>query len=378
MLAEACYLILPSVLYRTSVRALVTAPMATIRVYQPGVVVGTPPEIGDPVSPGQVLFRVQESSPDGRPSGQIRSELDSARMTGDALRRQLDELDELKAILKAHFDEYQAARVEQAETVMAEQRSLVAAAEARVAEAEYECRVHRQLATRGAFTEVERTRADLALAVAKEELEGARKAEARHQLQLDAARAGLFIGVADGGQDRVASLQRFDDIQIQQTAIRARLGDLDGRIVELRGKLDAEEAHLADRLHEVRSPIGGLVWSSTLAPGVEVEPGAIAVEVVDPDRLSIEAFFEEADAVGIRPGTAVEARLVGSSRVLAGRVVRVSDPRAIDPGQIGGAVADSAPPRTFRAVIELERQPDPGDLADRHHVGVPAVVWVKR
>ncbi|WP_145277167.1 HlyD family secretion protein [Tautonia plasticadhaerens] len=378
MLAEAAYLVLPSVLYRTSVQASVTAPLATVRVYQPGVVVGTPPEVGDPVSPGQTLFEVREGSPDLRPSGQIEAERESVRLAADALRAQLDELDALKATLGTHFDAYREARIGRAETLLAEQDSQVAAAESRLEEAEFECRVHGQLASRAASSDVERARAGLALAVARDELEVARQARERQRLQLDAARRGLFVGEADGGQDRVASLQRCDEIMLQQAGLRARLGELDGRLVELGARLDAEREHLADGRHEVVSPIGGLVWSSSLATGVEVEPGATAVEVVDPALLGIEAFFKEADAGRVRPGTAVEARLVGSTRILPGRVVRVSDPRAIDPRRIGGAERDSVPPGTFRAVVELEVQPESGDLADRHHIGVPAIVWVRR
>lgn len=378
MLAEAAYLVLPAVLYRTSVRASVTAPLAVVRVYSPGVVVGTPPEVGDLVSPGQTLFEVQEASPDLRPSERIRAERDSIRLAADAIRGQIAELDALKAELQAHFDAYRDARVAQAERELAEQRARVAAAESGLEEAKYECQVRGKLASRGAFSDVERARAELARDRAEDELEVARQAEERHRLQLEVAREGLFVGVADGGQDRVSSLQRRDEIELQQAGLRARLGELDGKLAALEGTLKAEQDHLADDRHEVVSPIGGQVWSSSLSPGVEVQLGETALEVVDPDRLGIEAFFKEADAARIRPGTAVEARLVGSSRILPGRVVRVTDPRATDPRKVGGTDPDSAPPGTFRAVVELEVQPDPGDLADRHHVGVPAIVWVRR
>ncbi|RUL84173.1 HlyD family secretion protein [Tautonia sociabilis] len=378
MLAEAAWLIMPSVLYRTSVRASVTAPSAVVRVHQPGVIVGTPPEVGARVSAGQVLFEVREASPDRRPSEQFRAEAESVRRAADAIRGQLAELDELKETLKAHFDEYRKARVARAEAQLAEQRARVEAAESRLREAELELRLQGRLSSRGASSEFERSRAEAALEVARDELEEARMAEERHRLQLDSARSGVFVGEADGGQDRVASLQRCDEIEMQQMGLRARLGELGGKLAELEARLEGERRHLEEGRLRVVSPMGGIVWSSSLSPDVEVTPGATALEIVDPDRLGIEALFKEADAARVRPGTPVEARLLGSSLILPGRVVRVTDPGAVDPRTMGQIPRDSVPPGTFRAIIELEVQPDGGDPANRHHIGGPAIVWTKR
>ncbi len=378
MLAEAGWLVAPAIVFRTSVRATITAPLVAVRVQQAGVVRGTPPVVGSSVIAGQPLFEMQTAMTDARPSERIRGEIESTRRTEAALRAQIAELDRLKADLSRHFSDYRDARIAQAEKQAAEQSARVDAAAARLMTAEHEHRLQKRLSSRGAASDIELARADSATVEARDELEVAREAAARQRLQLDAARRGIFVGEADGGQDRVASRQRCDEIEIQQAGLRARLGELDGRLEERQAQLASEERYLAGCRVSVVAPIGGVVWSSSLVAGGEVSPGEIALELIDPGRSSIEAVFRDADAERVRLGAPVKARLIGSSQVLTGRVVRLVDPRTIDPGTTGGAGPDFASTGTFRAIISLDQQPAGGDPTNRYHVGRPAVVWSYR
>jgi multidrug resistance efflux pump len=378
MLAEAGWLLAPTLLFRTSVRATITAPAVVVRIHQEGVVHGTPPAVGTAVTAGQTLFEIQPAAPDGRPSERIRAEIESIRRTANALTAQIAELDGVKTTLSRHFSEYREARTAQAEKQAAEQAARVNQAAARLKTAETEHRMQKRLSTRGASSEIELTRAENAMFEARHELEVARHAAARHELQLDAARRGLFVGEADGGQDRVASRQRCDEIEIQQAGLRARLRELEGRLRELDIRLDSEERYLASCRRPIVAPINGVVWSSTLAPGSEVDAGSTALEIVDPTRLTIEALFKESDAERIRPGEAVEARLLGSPRILRARVVGVSDSGAIEPGTIAGAPRDPAPAGTFRAIIKLANPPAGGDPGNRYQIGRSATVWTTR
>jgi multidrug resistance efflux pump len=238
--------------------------------------------------------------------------------------------------------------------------------------------MQRRLSSRGIASQAELARAENALVEARNELEVARQARDRHELQLDAARKGLFVGEADGGQDRVASRQRIDEIEIQQAGLRARLGELDGRLHELDTRLVSEEHYLAESRVPVVAPIGGVVWASSVADGGEVAPGETALVIADPSRLTIEAIFKETDAERVRPGEPVRARLLGSSRVLRGRVVRVAPGGAIDQETIGVVARDPAQPGTFRAIVTLDEPPAGADAGDRSDIGRSAVVWASR
>lgn len=378
ILAEGAWLLAPMVLYRTSVRASVTAPLATVRIHQAGVVEGLPPEVGATLTQGQHLFDVAAAHLDVRPLERVEAEAEATRRSVAALEHQIADLEEIKATLNQHFLDYREARIARAEKQADEHRAAIQAAESRLKEAEYEFQVHGRASIRAASSDIERTRAEYAVRVARNELEAARQTAARLDVQLEAARRGYFVGDADGGQDRVASLQRCDEIEIQQAGLRARLGELRGKLLELDARLASERHHLEDSRATIKAPMSGVVWSSALDAGSEVAPGTVALEVVDPGRLTIEAVFKEADAARIHPGASVKARLVGSSAVLPGRVLRVADPAAIDPELAGEPGADAVPTGMFRAIIALDRQPSGAAPANRYHIGSPAVVWTSR
>ena len=209
------------------------------------------------------------------------------------------------------------------------------------------------------------------------ELEVARQASARLQLQLTAARKGLFVGESDGGQERVASRQRVDEIEIQQAGLRARLGELEGKLHELNVQLKSEDEYLAGHQSvSIVAPISGVVWSSTLVPGSAVTPGSTALEILDPVRLTIEATFNKADAERVRPGESVQARLLGSSQVLSGHVIRVAGSGTIDREPDGVAARVPTSPDTFQVTIKLNEQPAGGNPANQYYVGQSALVWM--
>ena len=342
ILTEAAWLVTPTVLFRTSVRATITAPLVVVRTSHEGQVLGTPPVVGSEVTAGQELFELQMAMPDHRPSERIRGEIESIRRTASSLSTQIAQMDEVKAELGKHFNDYRDARTAQAEKQAAEEAAHVNAAESRLKTAEFEVLVQKRLAAKGAASSIESARAENALVQARNDLEVARHAAARQNLQLDAARKGIFVGEADGGQDRVASKQRCDEIEIQQAGLRARLGELDGRLFELEARLASEEKYLSATRLPIVAPISGVVWSSPLVPGSEVSPNSTALEIVDPARLTIEAVFRDADAERIRPGASVKVRLFGSAQILPGHVVRVADPGAIDLETVGGGRSDFA------------------------------------
>jgi multidrug resistance efflux pump len=378
LLAEAGWLLAPTVLFRTSVRATVTASLVAVRVPRQGLVMGTPPAVGAVVTAGEHLFDVQTGTTDHRLLEQIRAEIESVRKSAAAVRAQISELDQLKEVLSRHFADYQNARIVQAERQAAEQSARASAASSRLKTAEFEHNMYRRLSSKGASSDIERARAEYALEETRNELEVAREAASRQQLQLAAARKGLFVGEADGGQDRVASKQRCDEIEMQQAGLRARLGELDGRLDELCARRESEERYIADSRLAIVSPCSGVVWTSSLAAGSEVSPGVTVLEIVDPDALRVEAIFREADAERVLPGRQASARLLGSSRVLTGRIIRVSDPGVIDQGTVNVTAASQVLPGTFRAVVQLGEQPGDGNVENRFHIGASALVWLAR
>jgi multidrug resistance efflux pump len=345
---------------------------------QQGQVQGTPPLVGDVVTAGQQLFEVQTAPTDHRPLERIRGEIESVRKTAAALNAQIADLDTLKATLSKHFSDYKSARIAQAEKQATEQLARVSAANSRVKTAEFEHRMYQRLSNKGVSSDRERARAEYALEEARHELDVAQQSASRHQLQLDAARRGFFLGEGDGGQDRVASRQRCDEIEIQQAWLRSRLGELDGRLCELNARLESEEQYLAASSVPVVAPKSGVVWTSTLATGTAATPGSTVMELIDPGQLCIEAIFRDGDAERVRPGESVKARLLGSSQVLSGQIIRVFDPGMIEQEIVNLDARAPVHPNTFLAIVRLNDQPTGGNADNRYYIGSSAVVWMIR
>ena len=368
-----------SILFRTSVRATVTAPVVAVRVPMQGLIRGTPPSVGTTVTVGEMLFEVQAAAPDHRPAERIRGECESTRRSAAALRAQICEMDKIKATLNAHFEEYRTARIAQAEKLVAEQDAHVNETASRLKTAEFEQHLHKRLSSRGGSSGFDLARTEYALEGVRNQLEVARQKAGRLQLQLAAARKGLFVGESDGGQERVASRQRVDEIEIQQAGLRARLGELEGKLDELNAQLKSEDEYLdSHQSLSIVAPISGVIWSSTLVPGSEVTLGSMALEILDPVRLTIEATFNKADSERVCPGERVQARLIGSSQILSGQVIRVVGSGKIDHEPVGMAAGVPMSADTFLATIKLNEQPAGGNPANQYYVGQSAVVWMPR
>jgi multidrug resistance efflux pump len=331
------------------------------------------------VTAGEKLFEVQAAVPDYRPAERIRGECESTRRSAAALRAQISEMDKLKAMLNAHFEEYRAARIAQAEKLVAEQDAHVKETTSRLKTAEFEQHLHKRLSSKGGSSGFDLARTEYALEGVRNQLEVARQKAGRLQLQLSAARKGLFVGESDGGQERVASRQRVDEIEIQQAGLRARLGELEGKLDELNVQLRSEDEYLdSHQSLSVVAPISGIIWSSTLVPGSEVTLGSTALEILDPVRLTIEATFNKADAERVCPGERVQVRLIGSSKILSGQVIRVVGSGKIDREPVGMAAGVPMSADTFQATIKLSEQPAGGNSANQYYVGQSAVVWMPR
>ncbi len=147
LLAFSGWLAATTFLYRTSVRATVTAPLVAVRIPMQGLIYGTPPQVGTTVTAGEKLFEVQAAEPDRRPSEGLRSESEAISWSVAALRAQMIEMNKLKGTLNTHFEQYRDARIEQTEKLVAEQEARVKETASRLKTAEFEQRLHKRLSS---------------------------------------------------------------------------------------------------------------------------------------------------------------------------------------------------------------------------------------
>jgi RND family efflux transporter MFP subunit len=74
----------------------------------------------------------------------------------------------------------------------------------------------------------------------------------------------------------------------------------------------------------LRAPITGQVAQRLAQPGERVAIDARVLEVVDLNRLEVEASLAAADSIGVQVGQTVRLNVEGSNRSLTGKVVRIN------------------------------------------------------
>ena len=129
-------------------------------------------------------------------------------------------------------------------------------------------------------------------------------------------------------------------------------------------KATAEIARKAVQDSEIRAPIAGLIAQRLVQPGERVGLDARIVEIVDLDRLELEASMAPEDVVLLRVGQSASVQIDGLAEPVAARVVRINPSAsagsravlaylALDPGAAGAGLRQGL---FARGSIELQRQ----------------------
>jgi multidrug resistance efflux pump len=115
--------------------------------------------------------------------------------------------------------------------------------------------------------------------------------------------------------DVVVSRQRMDQVVATQATAKANYDQ---------AAADRALANLNLERSEVRASVGGIVTNNELRPGVYLTPGKGVMALLDTDTLHVQGYFEETKLQRIHIGDPVKVRLMGSSRVLQGKVESVA------------------------------------------------------
>lgn len=121
---------------------------------------------------------------------------------------------------------------------------------------------------------------------------------------------------------------------------------------------------------ELVSPVSGVVLKVMQESETTIAAGTPILEIGDPKDLEIEAEILSQDAVGIRPGDAVEVVQWGGDGVLAARV------RRIEPAAFTKVSALGVEEQRVLVLCDLENPPEDGTaLGDRYRVETRIAVW---
>jgi RND family efflux transporter MFP subunit len=145
--------------------------------------------------------------------------------------------------------------------------------------------------------------------------------ERQAQQQADAAWAQVTIAQKQQDNNKALVDQGF----ISQTALQNSLASLNGaKATHLAAvaALDVTRKALEDAV--VRSPITGQVAQRLAQPGERMALDARIVEIVNLDKLELEAALPAAEASAVRPGMTAQLSVEGVEEPIAAKVLRIS------------------------------------------------------
>lgn len=141
------------------------------------------------------------------------------------------------------------------------------------------------------------------------------------QQQAESAKAQVDIARRSFDNNRKLVDQGF----ISQTALESSSASLAAAEASYRAAMaaaDIARKSLDDTV--LRTPITGQVAQRLAQPGERVAIDARVLEVVDLNRLEVEASLAAADSIGVQVGQAVRLNVEGSNRSLTGKVARIN------------------------------------------------------
>jgi multidrug resistance efflux pump len=293
-------------LYRTSIEAVVNAPRVQVLAPIDGTVDTVGTTLGEAVRAGDLLVRVRRDAWSATGEGDVGNRVALLRDRIDIVARQLATLVEMQEALAVRSARYR-------QTAVVRLEANVQAADARAHERTLALAQAEALRKVDGIpqSDLERTRAETAVAVAEAQ---------RLRAALRSARAGIVVD--ESGQDAPYSQQRLDQLTIDVARLRAERDAMKVELAALRmGTVGV--ADTATPVVSLSAPTAGVVWTVPAAIGERVLKGTPVATLVDCSRVYLEASVTPYDGDRIVPGTAVLVHFAGRSREYKARVLTV-------------------------------------------------------
>ncbi len=309
----------------TSVEAIVNARIITLRSPIEGEVQTSSASrgAGAALARGDVLFRVVDPRADRGRVDDLSRQLEQARDERPGLAARLASAQALLAEMTEQTRAFREARIRQLTARANELAADAAAAHARSLEAATTLERANRLVTQGAGTTVQANLAQRDADVAAQNEIAVQHQIAGNDVELDAARRGVFVG--DSYNDRPTSAQRADELRQQIVDLEQGLDASDRRIARLAQDLADEQARYAELASaDIVAPARGSLWEVLTAPGEQVRRGQELARVLDCGGAMITATVGESVYNRLRVGAPARFQPRDGGGDLAGTVVSLT------------------------------------------------------
>jgi multidrug resistance efflux pump len=323
LLLGGLYVVVGEHISGTSADATINARTAVLRAPVEGRVEFAVHTIGSLVPAEEIVATISDDRFDN--ARLIDLERARASLETDAKRisEQIAAVTEARAILQAHAENYQAGRIRQIESRVAEAQAAKASAEARVREAESAFKRTSQLNDRGLQTNITLDRAIADYDVAKQDVERTRQQFNFLTTELASARDGVFIG--DSYNDAPYSIQRIREFNLRLAELKAEADHVDLRLKQSAEQISAERVRV-NRLTRADLSVDkpSIVWNFHSSGGEYVSRGQELVRLVDCTTTVITASVSETVYSTLKVGMPAQFRVNGDNRSFEATITRLA------------------------------------------------------
>ena len=308
-----------------SVEAVVNARLVTIRAPIDGEVIAQPStlNVGTVVDPGRALFRIVNRRADRGSLNELTRQIDLIEADRAALAGRQRSLRQFHAMLSNQSRSFQTGRIQQLEARVAEARSNIAAAVVKRQEAAAAFTRVSALARQGIQSQATLDRAVSDDAAAAETETALRKRLAAIEIELDAARRGVFVG--DSYNDQPNSSQRATEAEFRMRELEAELAAKDARLARLKSQFEDEARRYADLVAaDLTAPVEGRIWELLTAPGEEVRRGQDLLRVLDCSAAVVTTAVSEKVFNRLQLGDAARVQIANANETHEGKIVHLT------------------------------------------------------
>lgn len=323
LICGALYVVLGEQLTGASANAFINARLTTIRAPIAGRLLLVTRPLGARVRQGDPLGSLEDPLVDSVRLADFELEHAQALADIERLRNTISGLDSSLVALRTRAAIYREERRRQLEAEGESAQSATAAAQARVKYAELARQRAARLSGNGITTAEALEQAQSLSEVSTLELASARSRAAETAVALSASNRGVFLG--DGFNDSPYSEQRISEIEVQKLELQAQLQGKQSTMAALNDRIARERLRVSQLSSaSLEATVNGALWDYISASGEIVQRGQDILHLIDCDSAIVTLSVSESLYNTLTVGNPATFRFNGSSRVLAGTVIRLA------------------------------------------------------
>jgi multidrug resistance efflux pump len=266
----------------SSVQAVVNSRLVTLRSPIDGQVVSATNLSSERnvVDQGTIILRIVNTRGDRVRLDDLRRQRARLENERPTLQAKLASTRASQADLARQAAQFREGRIRQLEARLAENEATIGAAVARKEEALAAVERASSLARSGNVSTVELGRLTREQTIAQQNELAARRRLDATQIELTAAREGMFLG--DSYNDRPSSMQREEEMRQRIDTLSADLSQVEAELGWVSSEIAAEEFRFGNQSEAlVRLPVTGRIWEIMTATGEDVRAGQPLARVLD-------------------------------------------------------------------------------------------------